>query len=84
MTYNSLRDELIHFEKNWEKWKTILAESCATSYSLKIIEEEDIIEPKINPESENITCKSCKNSVFVAIIFYKNTTCIIIHILIYF
>ncbi|XP_025207424.1 uncharacterized protein LOC112603181 [Melanaphis sacchari] len=64
ITYNGLKDELIHFAKNWDKLKKSLAESFATSYSLELTQdEEDDIESKINHESQNMTCKSCKNCV---------------------
>ncbi|CAI6362566.1 unnamed protein product [Macrosiphum euphorbiae] len=64
ITYNGLKDELIHFAKNWDKLKKSLAESFATSYSLELTQdEEDDIESQMNPESQNITCKSCKNCV---------------------
>ncbi|KAL4135492.1 hypothetical protein QTP88_007098 [Uroleucon formosanum] len=64
ITYIGLKDELIHFAKNWDKLKKSIAESFATSYSFELIQEEEYdIESKINPESQNTTCKSCKNCV---------------------
>lgn len=64
ITYNGLKDELIHFAKNWDKLKKSLAESFATTYSLELTQdEEDDIESKMNPESQNMTYKSCKNCV---------------------